>query len=99
MSVPFGGHPKLKRFVDWLVSVGCKAEIKVRNHSQTGQPYQSLEISNPNNGRVAIANPDLEEHLTPSMVSYLQRRVGLKSPFPGEPEQPSPDTEYVEQPN
>jgi hypothetical protein len=30
------------------------------------------------------------------MVSYLQRRLGVKSPFPAAPEQPDPErAEYV----
>lgn len=100
MASPFGGHPKLKRFADWLVSVGCKAEVKVRNHSITGQPYEVLELVSPSGSSVVVADPDMDEHLSPSMVSYLQRRLGVKSPFPGEPEQPSPDgTTYVEQPD
>ena len=43
-------------------------------------------------------NPDLDEHLAPSMVSSLQRRLGVKSPFPGLPEQADPaNTEYVQE--
>jgi hypothetical protein len=47
---------------------------------------------------VALVDPDPDEHLAPSMVSYLQRRLGVKSPFPAMPEQPDPnDTEYVQE--
>jgi len=94
-AAPFGGHPKLSRLVDWLVSAGCKAEIKSRAHATTGQPYQSLEITGPAGSHVALANPDMNEHMAPSMVSYFQRRLGMKTPFPGEPEQ-STDVEYVQ---
>jgi hypothetical protein len=97
MAAPFGGHPKLSRVVEWLKSAGCKADIKVRNHAITGQPYRSLEITSPAGSRAVLVNPDMDEHLAPSMVSYLQRRLGMKTPFPAEPEQPS-DAEYVEQP-
>jgi hypothetical protein len=45
-----------------------------------------------------LVNPDFDEHLAPSMVSYLQRRLGVKSPFPAMPEQPDPNqTEYVQE--
>jgi hypothetical protein len=37
----------------------------------------------------------MDEHLAPSVVSYFQRRLGMKTPFPGEPEQ-SGDVEYVQ---
>jgi hypothetical protein len=95
MAVPFGGHPTLERLVEWLTNAGCKADIKVRNHSITGQPYQSLEITSPTGSRAVMVNPDMKEHLSPSMVSYFQRRLGMKTPFPGEPEQ-SPDVDYVQ---
>jgi hypothetical protein len=97
MPVPFGGHPTLQRLVDWLISAGCKAELKVRNRAVTGQPYQSLEITSPTGSRAVIVNPDMNEHLSPSMVSYFQRRLGMKTPFPAEPEQ-SGNVEYIEQP-
>ena len=42
-----------------------------------------------------MVNPDMKEHLSPSMVSYFQRRLGMKTPFPGEPEQ-SGDVDYVQ---
>ena len=95
MAAPFGGHPKLERLVEWLISAGCKAEVKVRTHSITGQPYQSLEITSPTGSRAVLANPDMNEHLAPSMVSYFQRRLGMKTPFPSEPEQP-PEADYVQ---
>lgn len=96
MPAPFGGHPKLSRLIDWLVSAGCKAEIKVRNHTITGQPYRSLEITGPAGSRVVLADPDLNEYLTPSMVSYFQRRLGMQTPFPGVPEQPD-SSEYIDE--
>lgn len=98
MAAPFGGHPKLERLVAWLTSAGgCKATLTVRNHAITGQPYQSLEITSPTGSRAVLVNPDMNEHLSPSMVSYFQRRLGMKTPFPAEPEQ-SADVEYVRQP-
>jgi hypothetical protein len=81
-----------------LQSAGCKVEVKFRNHSITGQPYRSLEITSPTGSRAVLVNPNMNEHLAPSMVSYFQRRLGMKTPFPGEPEQPG-DAEYVQQPD
>ena len=48
--------------------------------------------------RVVLVNPDMDEHMAPSMVSYFQRRLGMKTPFPAEPEQPSNVVEYVPAP-
>jgi hypothetical protein len=90
VAVPFGGHPTLERFVEWAVSLGCKASIKVRRHSQTGRPYEVLEIVGPGGGSVAVTQPDPTEFLAPSQVAYLQRRIGLRSPFPATPEPPDP---------
>jgi hypothetical protein len=86
MSHPFGGHPKLGRFVEWAQENGCKAEIKVRERNSSGQPYQALEISAPSGATAVIVDPDMEEHLAPSIVAQLQRRLGLKSPFAATPE-------------
>jgi hypothetical protein len=49
--------------------------------------------------RVVLVNPDMDEHMAPSMVSYFQRRLGMKTPFPAEPEQPSNVVEYVPAPD
>jgi len=98
VAFPFGGHPTLARFLEWATENGCTAEIKNRSHAQTGRPYTALEITRPGGGRAVVPNPDFNEHLAPSMVTYLQRRLGVKSPFPAMPEQPNPaDTEYVQE--
>lgn len=92
MAHPFGGHPKLGRFVEWATDHGCAAEIKVRVRRASGQPYTVLEITNPKGGRVVVAEPDLEEYLAPSEVAYLQRRLGIATPFASTPEMtPEPD--------
>jgi predicted PhzF superfamily epimerase YddE/YHI9 len=85
MAFPFGGHPTLGQFVEWAIQNNCSAEIKVQ-HRPTGQAYQVLEIRKSNGGSVAVAEPDLEERLEPSMVTYLQRRLGIKTPFAAQPE-------------
>jgi hypothetical protein len=96
---PFGGHPTLLRLLDWLQSAGCSVEVKVRNHSITGQPYQSLEVTSPTGSRAVLVNPNMDEHLSPSMVSYFQRRLAMQTPFPAEPEQPSNVVEYIPVPD
>ena len=98
MAVPFGGHPRLREFVEWATSHGgCTAQVQTRTHSQTGQPFQSLEMTSPSGAQVALVDPDPDEYLAPSEVAYLHRRLGIKSPFPGTPEPPKPDdTDYVD---
>jgi hypothetical protein len=77
VAFPFGGHPTLARFLEWATENGCTAEIKNRSHAQTGRPYTALEITRPGGGRAVVPNPDFNEHLAPSMVTYLQRRLGF----------------------
>ena len=98
MAVPFGGHPTISDIVEWARASGCTVETKVRQHAITGQPYESTEISNPKGGNVVLADPGHGERLEPSMVAYIQRRLGLRSHFAATPEQPKPgDTEYVQE--
>ena len=41
-----------------------------------------------------MVNPDMKEQRSPSMANYFQRRLAMKTPFPGEPEQSS-EAEYI----
>ena len=86
MSFPFGGHPTLKRMVEWLSDQGCEATVFVRT-THNGRTYQVLQVVNPKGGRVSVVEPDFDEHLAPSMVSYMQRRLCIKTPFAALPEQ------------
>lgn len=94
MAVPFGGHPTLEQFLEWATKNGCKAVPKKRTHSIHRRTYEVLEITGPDGAQVAIANPDLQEHLAPSEVSYLHRRLGVRSPFPASPD--PEQTEYID---
>lgn len=98
MPVPFGNHPTVLDVAEWAARNGCKVEVKARSHAITGQPYNSFEIVSPKGGHVALTNPNTKERLEPSMVAYIQRRLGLKTPFAATPEPPNPkDTEYVQE--
>ena len=95
MSAPFGGHPTLRRFLEYAGENGCTVRTVVRS-TRKGMSYESLEITNPEGGRVAIPNPDFDERLVPSMVSFYQRRLGIRTPFASQPEQPqAAQTTYV----
>jgi hypothetical protein len=85
MAFPFGGHPTLKRLLEWLTEQGCKSEIVFRINKQ-GRTYQALQIVNPKGGKAVIVEPDFDEFLAPSMVSYFQRRLCIKTPFAAQPE-------------
>lgn len=50
MSVPWGGHPTLDRFVEYAKENGCTVETKVRT-DDTGRAFTSVEMKNPKGGR------------------------------------------------
>ena len=70
----------------------------VRTRKRDGRAYQVLEIRNPaGGGRLTIPDPDLLEHLSPSVVGNYQRRLGLKTPFASKPSPTPPDTPTAEE--
>jgi hypothetical protein len=81
MAAPFGGHPQLASYIDWLR----------QNHSGTaqsgyapdpkGQSHSLLKLSVPGGKSVVLVGVSQHEHLAPSMVGYLDRRLGVKSPW------------------
>lgn len=85
MAHNFGGHPTLMRFIEFSQSVGCSASAYTRV-SRSGKASHILKIENSNGGQVLIEDPDYTERLTPSFITYLQRRLGIKTPFASEPE-------------
>jgi hypothetical protein len=89
VAFPFGGHPTLKRFIEFAVEQGCKTIVFVRA-TKEGRSYESIRLENPTGGHVTIPNPAYEEHLEPSMVSHYQRRLGIKTPFAAAPEAQEP---------
>jgi hypothetical protein len=88
MAFPFGGHPKLSGFIEFAQAQGCKIKVYART-SRTGRVHQILHMENPNGGWVVVSDPDFDEHLAPSTVTYYQRRLGIRTPFAAMPEQSS----------
>ena len=88
MSYPFGGHPTLARFIEYARELGCQVVVDVRQ-TEAGRAYEALQIKNPDGGRLIIPDPDLAEHLSPSVVTNYQRRLGLKTPFAATPDDTS----------
>jgi hypothetical protein len=82
---PFGGHPTLSRFVEFAKEQGCEAKLYYRT-AKSGRAYQVLRIDNPDGCWVIVANPDFTEHLPPSSVAYLERRLNIKTHFASTPE-------------
>lgn len=85
MAQSFGGHPTLMRFIEFAKEAGCTAKAYTRV-SKGGRSVHVLRIEASTGAYVLVTNPDYLERLTPSNVTYLQRRLGIKTPFSSEPE-------------
>lgn len=81
MSAPFGGHPK---FVDYLVwardTHECRAESGYASDGN-GKTHTVTKISHPDGKSVVMVGLSQTEHLVPSTVGYLDRRLGISSPW------------------
>ena len=82
MPFPFGGHPTLSDYIRYAGQQGCTI--------QYGYGVQDIVdiiiITNPANDKhVIVSGVQQSEHLAPSEVSRLDRRLGLNSPFAKQP--------------
>jgi hypothetical protein len=79
MAFPFGGQPTLAQYMHWIRECGGSAQSGI---SQVGERMQTLTKITADNGNVVIiAGIKQTEHLVASMVGYLDRRLGVKSPW------------------
>lgn len=75
MAFPFGGHPNLATYIVWL-------QENHQGAAQSGYGIESLtKLSLPNGRSVVVVGVGQAEFLAPSMVAYLDRRLGVKSPW------------------
>lgn len=95
MPLPFGGHPKLSDFLEFVKSKGFSIR-ETTKRSEKGRSYRELVITGKSGARLIIVNPDLDERLAPHTVANYQRRLGVSTPYAATPEAPS-DVEYVEE--
>lgn len=80
MAYPFGGHPTLAAYMAWLRD----------NHQGTAQSGYSTDAKgkvhtltrlSAGGKSVVVVGLSQNEFLSPSMVGYLDRRLGVKSPW------------------
>lgn len=76
MAHPFGSI-SLGNYLHWARSVGCDCQTGYTNPS--GSVF--WEITAPSGRRVVIVDMQQGERLTSSYLNYLDRRLGLTSPF------------------
>lgn len=81
MAYPFGGHPTLASYIDWARTKGCSAQNGVVS-DEDGRVHTLTRIKGPAGKWATLAGISHHERLVPSMVAYLDRRLGITSPFP-----------------
>lgn len=80
MSSPFEKSPQLREYLKWARSKGF---TDATGHNGT---TGFIILTCPNGHKVPIADIPLSEILSHSMISWLNRRTGIISPFPSTPE-------------
>jgi hypothetical protein len=80
-AFPFGGHPTFAQYLDWARSEGCKVQTGV----DTEQSILLTKIVAPSGKWVIEVGTLPHEHLAPTTVGRLDRRLGLISPWFGAP--------------
>lgn len=81
MAHPFGGHPTLARYMWWAKEEhGCKAESGYAQDPD-GKTHLVTKISTPQGNAVVVVGVKQSEFLVPTMVGYLDRRLGINSPW------------------
>jgi hypothetical protein len=80
VASPFGGHPTFGRYLMWAAEQGCQAQSGFRMDSR-GQTHTLTKITAPSGKSVVVPGVSQTEYLVPTMISYLDRRLGLSSPW------------------
>jgi hypothetical protein len=80
MPAPFGGHPLFLQYLQWATGQGCKVQSGIQS-APNGKVERLTKISAPSGRWVIAVGIDQREFLVPTMIAYLDRRLGLKSPF------------------
>ena len=80
MAFPFGGHPTLAAYMHWAREQGFSAQ-SIAAPDDRGKTHTATKIFKEGGNSVVVVGVKQSEHLAPSMVGYLDRRLGVKSPW------------------
>lgn len=80
MAFPFGGHPTLAAYMHWAREQGFRAQ-SIAASDERGKTHTAIKLSKEGGRSVVVVGVKQHEHLAPSMVGYLDRRLGVKSPW------------------
>lgn len=82
MSFPFGGHPTLIQYCTRArLEFKCSVSLFMAQ-DDNGAPESITRITSATGKSVEVVGVQESEHLTPSQVAYLDRRLGINSRFP-----------------
>jgi hypothetical protein len=81
VAFPFGGHPSFAQYIQWAVEQEkCEVRSGIVN-DEKGRPHSVTQIIAPSKKWVTVVGTQHSEYLVPTMIAYLDRRLGIKSPF------------------
>jgi hypothetical protein len=81
MAFHFGGHPTLSQYLGWAQTENCTITSGVDTRTSIGL----IKITAPSGNWAIVSGVQLSEFLMPTMIGYLDRRLGLISPWFGLP--------------
>lgn len=81
MSFPFGGHPNFASYIFWLKENHQGTAQSGYTTDRKGKSHALTKLSLPSGASVVVVGVTQGEFLAPSMVGYLDRRLGVKSPW------------------
>ena len=82
MSFPFGGHPLLADYIGQARKDHGATSQSGSAADSSGQNHAVTKITIPSTKRsVVVVGVAQTERLTPSMIGYLDRRLGIDSPW------------------
>ena len=76
---PFGGHPKFSEYCTWAAQdERCTVQTGFAV-SPEGAVHNQTMITAPSGRHVIVVDITQDEFLMPTMIAYLDRRLGLNS--------------------
>jgi hypothetical protein len=80
VSAPFGGHPTLAHYLHWIRETGGHAECGFKS-DRRGRAHALVKITSAEGKSVIVVGIPQTERIEPTYVAFLDRRLGVKSPW------------------
>jgi hypothetical protein len=81
MAFPFGGHPTFATYIEWLKQThNGTAQTQITTDA-AGKPHPATKLSLPNGNSVVVAGVGRTEYVAAGTISFIDRRLGVKSPW------------------